>query len=277
MNAQTFFSAIIPSYNRKDFLKTAVSSVLAQTYPNFELIVLDDGSTDGTKEMISSFKDNRIIYLYQSNKGVAAARNSAFKIAKGEFLAFLDSDDRWASGKLERLLEYIKKYPDIKIFHTEEIWYRKGKLLAQKEKHKKPSGFVYKNALALCCIGISTAAVKRDVFADIGLFDETLPACEDYDFWLRATAKYEIKLIPENLTIKDGGRPDQLSRSVWGLDRFRIKALEKMLIIGTLTAEQHKWTLEELSKKCAIFAAGCEKRGKLEEASFYKNLSEKYI
>jgi len=253
-----------------------VDSVLGQTFRSFELIVIDDGSTDGTKELISSYNDERMACFHQTNHGVAHARNRGLGLSRGGFIAFLDSDDRWAPEKLEKAARYIKDFPDIDIFHTEEVWYRGGKLLNQKEKHRKPSGHVYKNALPLCCISISTAVINRSVFDSVGVFDEKLEACEDYDFWLRATNRYEVKLVPEALTIKDGGRPDQLSSSVWGLDRFRIKALEKMLSSGTLSPENYELTLRELEKKCGVFAAGAENRGKAGEAGLYRNLPKKY-
>lgn len=267
---------IIPTFNRKKFLTKSVTSVLEQTYDNFELIVVDDGSSDGTELLMAQFKDKRIRFIRQKNRGVSAARNAAMRAANGDFYAFLDSDDRWRKEKLENAASYIHKFPKISIFHTEEIWYRAGKLLNQKKKHQKPTGFVYTKALALCVISISTAIVKKQVFEKVGLFDETLEACEDYDFWLRATNKYEVKLIPESLTIKDGGRRDQLSSSVWGLDRFRIKALGKMLDSGDLTPENFKATLTEFRKKCKIFAKGAKKRGKIKEAAAYIKLRDKY-
>ncbi len=276
MNTQPFFSVIIPSYNRKPFLETAINSVLKQTFDDLELIIVDDGSSDGTKELISTYDDKRITYLYLANHGVSHARNRGLDRAHGQYIAFLDSDDYWVPEKLSKTYDAIKQFPDINIFHTEEVWYRDKKLLNQKQKHKKPSGFVYKNALPICCISISTVAIRRVVFDAIGTFDETLEACEDYDFWLRATNKYEIKLIPEDLTIKDGGRADQLSSSVWGLDRFRIKSLEKMLSSGTLSTDDHNATLKELTKKCKIFALGAAKHDNSEVAEYYKTLPNKY-
>lgn len=276
MNEQIFFSVIIPTFNRKPFLKKAIDSVLDQNYQNFELIVVDDGSNDNTDKLISSYKDKRLTCLRQNNTGVSSARNKGLKAAKGDFIAFLDSDDWWESNKLQRALDHISEFSDISIFHTEEVWFRKGKLLTQKQKHKKPSGEVYKNALPICCISISTVLIKKEVFSDIGTFDESFEACEDYDFWLRATAKYKVKLIPEYLTLKDGGRPDQLSSRIWGLDRFRIKALEKIINSGTLSKEYLEATIHELKKKCEIFASGCEKHQKLKEAEYYRSLAKKY-
>ena len=276
MTTQPFFSVIVPTFNRGSFIKTCVDSVMEQTFDDFELIVVDDGSTDETGQYISKYSDERLTYVNQENQGVACARNKGLSLSKGRFIAFLDSDDHWVPEKLQIVSEYINKFPDIHIFHTEEIWYREGKFLAQKKKHKKPTGSVYKNALPLCCISISTAVIKKEVFANVGAFDEEMEACEDYDFWLRATNKYEVKLVPENLTIKDGGRPDQLSSSVWGLDRFRIRSLEKMLTSGSLDYDNHEATLEELEKKCKIFAIGAEKKGKPTEAEFYRSLPKKY-
>ena len=271
-----FFSVIIPTYNRRHLFDIALKSVLNQTYKDFEVIVVDDGSTDQTNEVINNFNDARIKYLYQENHGVSHARNRGLEISRGKFIAFLDSDDRWVPQKLGRAKEFIDRYPDIYIFHTDEIWYKGGRLLNQKKKHKKPSGYAYLKALPLCCIGMSTAVVKRELFEKIGLFDESLPACEDYDFWLRATHSFEVKLIAEKLTVKDGGRTDQLS-SQWGLDKHRIKALEKMLYSNSLNEEEYKCTLGELVKKCQIYASGAGKRGRLKEANLYNELVRKYL
>ena len=277
MQKTPFFSVIIPTYNRAGFLKKAIESVLNQTYYDLELIVVDDGSCDETGKLVSGYRDKRIIYKkLRKNHGVSHARNVGIEIAAGGFIAFLDSDDWYLTNKLEKTFEYIRKCPEIKIFHTEETWYRNGRLFRQKKKHTKPTGNVYKDVLPICCISVSTAVIKKEVFDDIGLYDESLEACEDYDFWLRSTNKYEIKLIPEYLTEKDGGHSDQLSSSVWGLDRFRIKALEKMLSSGCLSKTNYGLTLSELKKKCKVFALGAKKHVKLEEAEYYKGLPDKY-
>ncbi|MBF0217197.1 MAG: glycosyltransferase family 2 protein [Candidatus Omnitrophica bacterium] len=277
MNHETFFSVVIPVYNRETFIAKCLNSVLSQDFDDFEIIVVDDGSTDSTGSVIKdNFHDKRLRYFYHENKGVAAARNTGIRSSKGEFIAFLDSDDRWTADKLSKTVEYIDKYPLAKIFHTEETWFRRGALLGQKKKHKKPTGRVYRHALPLCCIGMSTAVVNRSVFDDIGFFDESFPACEDYDLWLRAANKYELILIPEALTIKEGGRPDQLSNSVWGLDRFRIKALEKMILSNILKPEDLELTILEFRNKCLIFAEGAANRGNVKSACDYRSLSVKY-
>lgn len=247
-------------------------SVLSQTFTDLELIIVDDGSTDGTETFVSSVPDNRIVCIKHKNRGAAYSRNRGIEKSRGDIIAFLDSDDIWLRNKLEKTREYIELFPEISIFHTEEIWFRRGEILGQKKKHSKPDGNVYRNALAICCIGMSTAVLKKRVFRRIGLFDETFEACEDYDLWLRAANLFDVKLIPEALTIKQGGRKDQLSSKVWGLDRFRIRSLEKMLASGELSEKDRSLTLDELRKKCEVFAKGCEKRSKNSEARYYRAL-----
>jgi len=238
--------------------------------------VVDDGSADNTKKIIQRTKNKKISYLYQRNQGPAAARNQGIKHAKGEFICFLDSDDRFCREKLQISYDYVKKYPDYKIFHTEEIWYRNGKLLPQKKYHKKPDGFVFPHSLRLCCIGISTSTIKKEVISEIGLFDEKFPACEDYDFWLRTAARYPVFLIPQYLTIKEGGRPDQQSKKYPAMDVFRIHSLDKILSSGILNEKYYNLAYQELKNKCEIYIKGAKKRAKFKEVSQYKDLLLKY-
>ncbi|MGI9553882.1 MAG: glycosyltransferase [Thermodesulfobacteriota bacterium] len=270
-----FFSVIVPTFNRKDFLRTSIDSVLNQTYRDFEIIVVDDGSTDHTVTLLTDYRGRGINYIFTDHLGVSHARNTGIRISRGAYIAFLDSDDRWDERKLEIVRQYIKNFPEISIFHTDEIWYRKGKILKQKEKHKRFDGYVYPNCLPLCSIGMSTSVVKRELFEKIGNFDESLPACEDYDLWLRSCLNHEVKLIPQALTIKDGGRDDQLSNQ-HGLDKYRIYSLEKMLDSGLLNSLQRQVTYNELVNKCTIYANGAVKRGKKDEADIYFDKIKKY-
>lgn len=277
-----FFSVIIPAYNRKQFLKIALASVSAQTFDDYEIILVDDGSTDGTGEMIEEMRSEaqgsikNIKYFRKENKGPASARNFGIKQAAGEFICFLDSDDRFRSDKLKTSYEFIQKYPKYKIFHTEEIWYRNGAHLPQKNYHKKPSGDVFKNAVKMCSISISTAVIKKDIFEEIGIFDEIMPACEDYDFWLRATNRYKVFLIPFYLTIKEGGHAGQQSFKYPAMDTFRIYALKKILESKELCGDNFKIAADELKRKCKIFIKGALKREKFKEASYYQSLIEKF-
>lgn len=271
-----FFSIIIPTYNREEFLKIAVYSVINQNFSDFELIVVDDGSTDGTKTMLENINDPRLRFYTNKHAGVSAARNFGLTQAQGEFICFLDSDDRFRKQKLEITHYYIKKIPECKIFHTDEIWYRSGSLLPQKNYHAKPTGSIFENSLKLCCVSISTVAIKKDVFNTIGTFDESMPACEDYDFWLRATAQFPVYLIPYHLTIKEGGHPDQQSGKYPAMDRFRIYAIEKILKSGTLPDTLRNAAIQELKNKCSIYIQGALKRKKTDKVAYFTKLIERF-
>lgn len=270
-----FFSIIIPTYNRADFLKIAVDSVLNQNFNDYELIIVDDGSTDKTKDIIINIKDKRLKYIRQPHKGISVARNIGLRKAKGKFISFLDSDDRFCKNKLTITFDYIKNHPACKVFHTEEIWYRNGNLQPQKLHHKKPSGPAFKNVVKLCCIGMSTATIKKEVFNKIGGFDKKLMVCEDYDFWLRVTAKFDIFLIPYCLTLKEGGHPDQQSEKYPTMDIFRIYSLQKILESKKLTKNYQKIALDELKHKCAIYIKGALKRNKISEINKYQKIIKK--
>lgn len=267
-------SVIIPTYNRANFLKEAIDSVLSQTFNNFELIVVDDGSTDNTRDIIAKYSP-KIKYIYQPNAGVSAARNRGISATKCRYISFLDSDDLWKPSKLECQVDFMENNADSLISYTEEIWIRKGKRVNPRKRHQKYSGWIFDKVLPLCTVSPSSSMIECSVFSDVGCFDESLPACEDYDFWIRASLKYKISLIKKPLIIKRGGHPDQLSRKIWGLDRFRVKALEKILK-AALTPEQRKLVLKFLEEKCHILAHSFFKRGKIEEAAYYDSIPEKY-
>ena len=265
-------SAVIPTFNRGHCLLRAINSILAQTTPVDEIIVVDDGSNDKTYDLLvkSELLDMRgqlpnIRYLYQENKGVSAARNLGIKEAENEYIALLDSDDAWAETKIERqALKLEKKNFSCRITHTEEIWLKDGQRINPKKKHKKSGGFIFEKCLPLCCISPSSVLLHRTLFDDYGFFDEKLPACEDYDMWLRLCAFEEVLFVEEALTIKYGGHADQLSRAFWGMDRFRVQALEKLINSGKLSKTQRSQALEMLVKKIEILLLGAKKREKKE-------------
>jgi len=267
-------SVIIPTYNRGWIIKEAIDSVLAQDYTEFELIVVDDGSTDHTSDVLDSY-GNDIKVLFQKNKGVSAARNRGIAEASGKFIAFLDSDDLWLPRKLTVQMEFFNQTPDALICQTEEVWIKNGLRVNPKKRHKKPSGMIFKPSLELCLVSPSAVMIQRSLFDRVGKFDESLPACEDYDLWLRISCRFPVHLIDTPLIIKRGGHDDQLSSRA-GLDRFRIKAIEKIIKSGILSDDQYRAAVETLKKKCGIYAAGCRKRGREEEAQYYESLSKKY-
>lgn len=265
-------SVIIPTFNREKVLKRAVSSVLNQTFRDFELIVVNDGSTDGTKSILNKYFNINVID--QTNQGVSHARNVGILNGCSKFIAFLDSDDEWKPEKLERQMEFFDQHPDAMICQTEETWIRNGKHANPMKKHKKHSGWIFKECLPLCIVSPSAVMMRKDLFDSVGLFDESLPACEDYDLWLRIAAKYPIYLIDKPLIVKYGGHSDQLSRTVPNLDQYRIEALLKILKSGTLSPEQRVAAEEELKKKSKIYGEGCLKHGKIEEGKKYLSYAE---
>jgi len=268
-----FISVVIPTYNRAGMLREAVESVLSQTYLNYELLVIDDGSTDDTLTVLEGYKPYVSVYS-QPHLGVSSARNRGIELSRGEWLGFLDSDDLWLPEKLELQVDYIRNHPRCKIVHTNEIWLRNGVRLNQGKKHRKSGGWLFLRSTELCLISPSSVLVHRTIFQKLGAFDESLPACEDYDMWLRITPRYPVGFLKEALVIKRGGHPGQLSRSVWGLDRFRVMALEKALGDPKLADYERRKVLEVLEKKTRILVEGCRKRGKFEEADHYRKRLE---
>ena len=268
-------SVIIPTYNRADFLKEAIESVFAQTFCDFELIVVDDGSTDRTRDLLAAYGE-RLRPIFQANRGVSSARNAGIRAAQGRYIALLDSDDLWLPKKLAAQIAAMEAQPDIPLCHTEEIWIRRGVRVNQMKKHQKHGGHIFPHCLPFCVVSPSSALMRRAIFDEVGYFDEALPACEDYDLWLRITKTHPVHFIETPLIIKRGGHDDQLSRTHWGLDRFRIQSLDKLLQAGGLTDEQFEQARQEFERKCDIFAQGCAKRNKPADAAAYRQLAEKY-
>ncbi|MFO7891418.1 MAG: glycosyltransferase [bacterium] len=270
-----FISIIIPTFNRKSRIITAIDSVLRQTYQNFELIIIDDGSTDNTEKAIKSY-ENKVKYFYQTHRGVSAARNSGIQKSKGDYICFLDSDDEWVENKLETQVTLVRSDPQIKICYTDEIWIRNGVRVNPKKIHQKYSGRIYQRCLPLCIISPSSVMIHRDVFEQAGRFDPQMTVCEDYDLWLRISHHYPVTFIPQPLIIKKGGHEDQLSQKFWGMDRYRVKAMEKMLQKDNLSLKDKKATIKMLQRKCDILSNGFLKRGKKQQAEYFISLKNKY-
>ncbi len=269
---EKFISVIIPTFNRQRHLKKAIDSVMAQTYAHFELIVVDDGSDDDTADLVAGYNRD-IVYIRQENKGPAAARNTGIRAARHEVLAFLDSDDWFAVDKLAKQLGAMQANPSYAISHTQETWFREGRILNQKARHKKNGGNIFSQSLKLCAVSMSTVMIRGEIFDVYGLFDEEFRCCEDYEFWLRVGATEEFLLVDEPLTLKDGGRDDQVS-SIYrtGMDKFRIRAIQKIFGTGRLGPEQAGLAFAELSSKCRIYGNGCLKHDRKEEGKYYLEL-----
>jgi glycosyltransferase involved in cell wall biosynthesis len=266
-------TVIIPTYNRAGCLREAVDSVLAQDFRDFELIVVDDGSTDDTPRLLQEYGD-AIRVFRQENRGVSAARNAGIAVSRGALIAFLDSDDLWLQGKLARQVEFFKAHADALICQTEEIWVRNGRRVNPGKRHRKRGGMIFEPSLDLCLVSPSAVMVRRELFQCVGFFDEGLPACEDYDLWLRVSSRYAVHLIDIPLIVKRGGHPDQLSRTA-GLDKFRISAIVKLLGSDRLSIEQRRAAVRTLKRKCTVYAGGCRKRGRMTEAEHFEQLAQK--
>jgi glycosyltransferase involved in cell wall biosynthesis len=269
-------SIIIPAYNRLPMLKEAVDSVLNQDFEDFELIVVDDGSTDETEAEIKRYGGRVKLLQHPQNKGVSAARNTGILHAKGKYIAFLDSDDLWVKGKLKIQASFLDENPQYPLCYTDEIWIRRGTRVNPKLKHAKYSGWIFEKCLPLCTISPSSAVMRKALFTRVGLFDEALPVCEDYDFWLRVSIRYPIFFIDRKLIIKRGGHPDQLSRRSWGNDRYRVIALEKLLSEALVSPEERGMILEEMKRKCRVLSSGFFKRGNDVEGKYYQEIMRRY-
>ncbi|MBN1542758.1 glycosyltransferase [candidate division KSB1 bacterium] len=257
-------SVIIPTHNRAQLLIEALHSVHNQTHRADEILVIDDGSTDDTQTQVATEFPAVRLY-YQTCAGVSAARNSGIRLARGEWLAFLDSDDLWKPEKLARQIDALQRFPEHRLCYTNEEWRKNDLWMNQKEKHRKFSGRIYARCLPLCIISPSSVLIHKSLFDEIGLFDETLPACEDYDLWLRITHRHPVLLIDERLIVKRAGKWPQLSAQ-HSLDKYRIIALQKMVALPSLQGADRDLTVAALYEKCRIYALGCRKHRRESEA-----------
>lgn len=274
-------TVIVPTYNRADSLTRALYSVVNQTVRPFQIIVVDDGSTDHTAALIKEqFHD--VVYIYQHNSGVSAARNTGIRHAFNHrqqdslWIALLDSDDEWLPNKLERQLTAWQQQPQHRLIHNDEIWIRNGSRVNQMKKHRKFGGHIFQHCLPLCVISPSAVLLHSSLLEESGLFNESLPACEDYDLWLRICHREAVLYIDDRLIIKYGGHEDQLSRKHWGMDRFRVNALCYCIDNEDLSKADLHAATQMLLQKLDILIQGAEKRGNTIAAHKYTQLRHNY-
>ncbi|MGH7815547.1 MAG: glycosyltransferase family 2 protein [Candidatus Binataceae bacterium] len=267
---------IIPAYNRRATVREAIDSVLANRGVDFELIVVDDGSDDGTFEELSPLAASGAFGLERTaHRGPAAARNRGAALARAPLLAFLDSDDLWLPEKLARHTAWMRAHPDCAISQTGELWMRNGRRVNPARHLRKRSGDIFIDSLRTCLISPSAAMIRTDLFHALGGFDETMAAAEDYDLWLRVLLGHEAGLLDEPLVIRRAGHPDQLSATMPALDRFRILALTKLLALDCLNGERRSAAAETLAGKCRIYARGLSRRGREDDANWYESIAER--
>lgn len=268
-------SVVIPSYNRKHTLERALQSVFQQKSPVDEVILIDDGSTDGSELMVEqAFPSVKV--LRQENRGVSAARNRGIEAARFEWVALLDSDDSWLPDKIEKIRQAWRQHPDFVLFHSDEIWMRNGVRVNPMNKHRKSGGWIFEQCLPLCAISPSASVIKKSVLGLLGMFDETLPACEDYDLWLRLCHRYPVHYLDQPLIVKYGGHADQLSRQHVVMDQFRVRALHRLLSETSLSLDQHAATTRVLLAKLDILISGAVKHENQELLDEFMPLREQW-
>ena len=253
-------SVVIPSHNRRHTLERALQSICEQSSPVDEIILVDDGSTDDSRSMVVA-RFPQVEIIQQPNRGVSAARNRGIEAASGDWIALLDSDDYWLPQKIERVRDSWRGDPEQVLIHSDEIWIRRGVRVNPMHKHRKRGGWIFKHCLPLCAISPSAAVIRRSTLLELGLFDESLPACEDYDLWLRLCHRYPVHYIDEALIVKNGGHDDQLSRRYAAMDRFRVRALHGLLQREELRPGDYSAAANELRGRLEILLRGARKHG----------------
>ncbi len=270
---------IIPFYNRKNLIMRAVQSIQNQTFQDWFLWLINDGSTDkSTESLKKELQSEKIkIISLKKNKGVSFARNRGLELSQRKWVAFLDSDDEWLPQKLEKQIEYAHKNPDRPLIHCNEIWIKNGKILNQKQKHKKQGGRIFIPSTKLCCISPSAVLIKRSLFEELGFFREDFPVCEDYELWLRVTSRYEVGFLEETLVTKYGGHQDQLSKTYPAMDYWRVKALKNFVRDKNLSQKEQIQVKKVLSEKCKILLKGYEKYNNRTHKKEVENILREFI
>jgi len=190
----------MPTYNRANYITYAIDSVLSQSYPNFELLVVDDGSTDNTKDIVTPYlEDPRVHYIYKENGGQSSGRNLGFKNSKGDYICFLDSDNVWFNNKLETCIEAAAKNPDYGVIYGNVLTIDEKGHVISKVSRDRHSGWITAQLLKDNFVTINTATIKRECYENMGGLDESFLRAPDYEFWLRLSTQYKFLYIPEHM------------------------------------------------------------------------------
>jgi glycosyltransferase involved in cell wall biosynthesis len=194
-------SIIVPTYNSSAYIYETIDSLLAQTFKDYEIIIVDDGSTDDTQEKLKIYGD-KIKYIYQSNQGPSVARNNGITLAVGKYIAFLDSDDLWLSEKLELQVNFMENNPDYGLVSCDALAFKDNQIIVQSMSKERPlkSGWVLEDLLKENFLNTNNVLIRRDVFNTLGMFDINIVFSEDYEMWLRIAEKYMIGYVDLILT-----------------------------------------------------------------------------
>ena len=244
-------SVIIPTYNRARFVLKAIQSVLDQTFNDFEIIVVDDGSTDNTRNLLTNF-GKKIRYFYKNNAGVASARNFGIQQSCAKYIAFLDSDDMWLPERLGKGVKILDSNKDTSLVFSDIYRVKNGQRMKQSyfDLYSPYKGFVFENLYLQDFIPTSSVVLKEECFKKTGLFDEDLPSCEDYDMWLRISTSFRVKYINEPLVLFMYHSKNLSSDIVKGLQQQK-KVLEKVNNLYPLLVNNFK---HKANKKMALVA-----------------------
>lgn len=269
-----FFSVVIPTFNREETILRSVNSVLNQKFSNFELIVIDDGSTDKTKEVL---KDFNLTYIYKENAGVSSARNLGIKNANADWICFLDSDDEWMPNKLDIFQKSIVANNTYSFFHSNEVWIRNNVRVNAPRKFDKSNLDLFNRSLEMCIISPSTCCIHKHLLEKYNGFNESLLCCEDYDLWLKILLEHKVYFIEDYLTQKYGGHEDQLSTSFVAMDYFKVKSLNAILHSSIPNTVSKNDIVKVLLKKCKFLLLGYSKHENLTNYKEIYDIEQSYI
>lgn len=246
-NTSSLVSIILPTYNCANFLPDSIRSILLQTYGSYEIVVVDDGSTDNTKEVLDTFMGKIKYISLEQNKGLPTARNIGIQSAQGKYIAFIDADDLWSPEKLQTDIEYFQMYPEVGMVYSRHVNVdEKGKFINRGTKRQLPSGNIFIQLFSeQNFITTSTVVVKKEVFETTGLFDEQFFNCQDWDMWLRIAFYFKVAGINKFL-VKYRHNPNSLSKNYQ-----RVLKHQKMVIDKIYTAfkDKENGISEKLYKK----------------------------
>jgi glycosyltransferase involved in cell wall biosynthesis len=239
-------SIIIPTYNRARYVTEAVESVFAQTFKDYEVIVVDDGSTDNTQTVLEPYME-RIRYVWQKNRGVWAARNRGISEARGEFIAFLDSDDLWETAALETLLDTFQEEAVAVSASANRLIRQDGNLLGGFEKKRSPGPYFTTRSLLGSDFCLPGHAYRKSCFASCGLFSESLSIGEDLDMWLRVSMRFRLRYIETPLVRRRLHDANLISDSK--KPAYHLRIVEKFAQEHPEYAREHPWVLRKAFSK----------------------------
>jgi len=192
----TLVSVIMPTYNRAEFIGKAIDSVLAQDYKHLELIIIDDGSTDDTKEIVESYLSDKILYYYQDNSGQSVARNNGINHANGKYIAFLDSDNIYNPGKISTQVAFLNENSEYQVIYGDDEFIDENGNTFSTKNMQRYSGFIYDKLLINNIISHNTVMARKYCFEEMGGFNEFLSVADDYELWLRFSTRYRFYYMP---------------------------------------------------------------------------------